>query len=56
MSVEQLAEVAAQADVLQIGSRNMQNFELLKALGTAQKPILLKRGPVRYHRRIYHGR
>ncbi len=32
MSVEQLAGVAAQADMLQIGSRNMQNFELLKAL------------------------
>ena len=31
MSVEQLAGVAAQADMLQIGSRNMQNFELLKA-------------------------
>jgi 3-deoxy-7-phosphoheptulonate synthase len=45
MSVEQLAGVAAQADVLQVGSRNMQNFELLKALGSqTQKPILLKRG------------
>jgi 3-deoxy-7-phosphoheptulonate synthase len=44
MSVEQLPAVAAQADVLQIGSRNMQNFELLKALGTINKPILLKRG------------
>ncbi|MBU6452278.1 MAG: bifunctional 3-deoxy-7-phosphoheptulonate synthase/chorismate mutase [Cyanobacteria bacterium REEB67] len=44
MSVEQLPEVAAQADVLQVGSRNMQNFELLKALGTTTKPILLKRG------------
>lgn len=44
MSIEQIASVAAQADVLQIGSRNMQNFELLKALGSVQKPVLLKRG------------
>jgi 3-deoxy-7-phosphoheptulonate synthase len=44
MSVEQIGVVAENADVLQIGSRNMQNFELLKALGQAGKPILLKRG------------
>ncbi|WMM90805.1 bifunctional 3-deoxy-7-phosphoheptulonate synthase/chorismate mutase [Heyndrickxia coagulans] len=31
-------------DVIQIGARNMQNFELLKAAGSIQKPILLKRG------------
>lgn len=31
-------------DVIQVGARNMQNFELLKALGTTNKPILLKRG------------
>ena len=31
-------------DVIQVGARNMQNFELLKALGKQQKPILLKRG------------
>ena len=31
-------------DVIQVGARNMQNFELLKALGHTQKPILLKRG------------
>ncbi len=33
------------ADVLQLGARNMQNFSLLKKLGGAGKPILLKRGP-----------
>jgi 3-deoxy-7-phosphoheptulonate synthase len=44
MSQEQLPVVQAHADLLQIGSRNMQNFELLKALGKASKPILLKRG------------
>ena len=31
-------------DVIQVGARNMQNFELLKALGKVNKPILLKRG------------
>ncbi len=31
-------------DVIQVGARNMQNFELLKALGKVKKPILLKRG------------
>jgi 3-deoxy-7-phosphoheptulonate synthase len=44
MSQEQLPLCVKYADVLQVGSRNMQNFELLKALGTAGKPILLKRG------------
>ena len=36
--------VAREADVLQIGARNMQNFELLKAVGATQTPVLLKRG------------
>jgi len=36
--------VADFADVLQIGARNMQNFNLLKEVGGTQKPILLKRG------------
>lgn len=31
-------------DIIQVGARNMQNFELLKALGKCDKPILLKRG------------
>ncbi|HBP37853.1 MAG TPA: 3-deoxy-7-phosphoheptulonate synthase, partial [Clostridiales bacterium] len=31
-------------DIIQVGARNMQNFELLKELGRARKPILLKRG------------
>lgn len=31
-------------DMIQVGARNMQNFELLKALGTLQTPVLLKRG------------
>ncbi len=36
--------VAEYADVLQIGARNMQNFALLKAVGKAERPVLLKRG------------
>jgi 3-deoxy-7-phosphoheptulonate synthase len=36
--------VAEYADVLQIGARNMQNYELLKAVGRIDKPVLLKRG------------
>ncbi|MFP4634371.1 MAG: 3-deoxy-7-phosphoheptulonate synthase [Nitriliruptoraceae bacterium] len=36
--------VAAKADMLQVGARNMQNFQLLKEVGMAGKPVLLKRG------------
>ncbi|HBF36570.1 MAG TPA: hypothetical protein DDW50_04550, partial [Firmicutes bacterium] len=43
-SSEQIAQVMDFVDVIQIGARNMQNFELLKAVGRIQKPILLKRG------------
>jgi 3-deoxy-7-phosphoheptulonate synthase len=39
-----VAEVAEQADMLQIGTRNMANFGLLQAVGEAGKPVLLKRG------------
>ncbi|MEM9217965.1 MAG: 3-deoxy-7-phosphoheptulonate synthase [Cyanobacteria bacterium P01_F01_bin.150] len=44
MAVDQIEAIAAHADVLQVGSRNMQNFELLKALGKSNKPVVLKRG------------
>lgn len=44
MDVRQVESVANVADILQIGSRNMQNFALLEAVGQTQKPILLKRG------------
>jgi 3-deoxy-7-phosphoheptulonate synthase len=44
MSIAQIEAIVAHADMLQVGSRNMQNFELLKALGEVEKPILLKRG------------
>jgi 3-deoxy-7-phosphoheptulonate synthase len=39
-----VATVAEYADVLQVGSRNMQNFPLLRAVGQAERPVLLKRG------------
>ncbi len=39
-----LEEAVEYLDVIQIGARNMQNFELLKAAGTINKPVLLKRG------------
>jgi len=45
LDVETLPMVAEYADVLQIGARNMQNYSLLKQLGTVKNPILLKRGP-----------
>ena len=41
---ESLRQVAEWADVVQVGARNMQNFELLKAVGQTAKPVLLKRG------------
>lgn len=44
MSIAQIETIAAHADMLQIGSRNMQNFDLLRAVGQATKPVLLKRG------------
>jgi 3-deoxy-7-phosphoheptulonate synthase len=44
MSVDQTDLVARYADVLQIGTRNMHNFNLLAAAGRTGKPILLKRG------------
>lgn len=44
LSEAQVPTVAAYADMLQIGARNMQNFALLRAAGATGKPILLKRG------------
>ena len=44
MDTRQVETVARFADILQIGSRNMQNFPLLEEAGNSQMPILLKRG------------
>jgi 3-deoxy-7-phosphoheptulonate synthase len=44
MSDRDVPMVAEYADILQIGARNMQNFALLKTLGKAGRPVMLKRG------------
>ncbi|MGA2584425.1 MAG: 3-deoxy-7-phosphoheptulonate synthase [Tepidisphaeraceae bacterium] len=44
MSIDQVDLVNKYADVLQVGARNMQNFNLLNAVGRQSKPVLLKRG------------
>lgn len=44
MGTEHLDTFVDMVDVIQIGARNMQNFDLLKAIGQTDKPILLKRG------------
>jgi chorismate mutase/prephenate dehydratase len=44
MTIDQVERMAAQVDMLQIGARNMQNFDLLKAVGRTGHPVLLKRG------------
>ncbi len=44
MRIEQLDAVCQYADMLQIGARNMQNFDLLKEVGKLNHPVLLKRG------------
>lgn len=44
MAPEHVPMVAEYADVLQIGARNMQNYQLLQAVGESGKPALLKRG------------
>jgi 3-deoxy-7-phosphoheptulonate synthase len=44
MDTDDLEKVAEVADIIQIGTRNMQNFSLLKRAGKIKKPVLLKRG------------
>ena len=44
MRISQLDDVCRYTDMLQIGARNMQNFDLLKEVGRIRKPVLLKRG------------
>ncbi len=44
MSPEDVETVAAYADILQVGARNMQNYNLLDRVGEARKPVMLKRG------------
>src|SRR5579864_4247610 len=44
MDLTQIPLVSVYSDILQVGARNMQNFNLLRELGKAPKPVLLKRG------------
>jgi 3-deoxy-7-phosphoheptulonate synthase len=44
MDVTQIEAVAAYADIVQVGARNMQNYTLLRELGKLRQPVLLKRG------------
>ena len=44
MSADKIDEFVENVDLVQIGARNMQNFDLLKAVGHIQKPVMLKRG------------
>ncbi len=44
MQISQIDLIAKYADIFQIGARNMQNFSLLKEIGAAKKPVMLKRG------------
>ncbi len=44
MSEDRIEEFEEYVDLVQIGARNMQNFQLLKAVGKMKKPVLLKRG------------
>ena len=44
MRIEQIETICRYADVLQVGARNMQNFDLLKEVGKTGHPVLLKRG------------
>jgi chorismate mutase / prephenate dehydratase len=44
MAVDQVHRMAEAADILQVGARNMQNFDLLRELGKVDRPVLLKRG------------
>ncbi|MCX6642176.1 MAG: 3-deoxy-7-phosphoheptulonate synthase [Candidatus Bathyarchaeota archaeon] len=44
MAPEDVELVESYTDILQIGARNMQNFPLLRRVGTAEKPVMLKRG------------
>jgi len=44
MAVDQVERMAQSIDMLQVGARNMQNFDLLRAVGRSHRPVLLKRG------------
>ncbi len=45
MSTNDIEQISEHADMLQVGARNMQNYDLLRQLAKSSKPVLLKRGP-----------
>lgn len=53
MNPAHIEEAIEHIDVIQIGARNMQNFELLKEAGSVNKPVLLKRGLAKNDFRIH---
>jgi 3-deoxy-7-phosphoheptulonate synthase len=44
LDIRDLELICQKTDIIQVGARNMQNFELLKEIGKTQKPVMLKRG------------
>ena len=44
MSADKIDEFVEHVDLIQVGARNMQNFDLLKAVGHQDKPVMIKRG------------
>ena len=54
MSADKIERFVEDVDVIQVGARNMQNFELLKELGKTNKPILLKTWFISDDRRMDH--
>lgn len=44
MSIDQVERMSREVDILQIGARNMQNFDLLRAVGRTDRPVMMKRG------------
>jgi len=62
MEIAQIEPMLPYVDLFQVGARNMQNFNLLRELGQARKPVLLKRGiaatieELLLIERVHHGR
>ncbi len=56
MSEDRIPEFEEYVDVVQIGARNMQNFQLLKAVGKIAQARAAQARPVQHHRRVDHER
>ena len=53
MSEEDVEVIAEYADIMQVGTRSMENFSLLESLGDCRRPVLLKRGMTATIRRTH---